>query len=146
MALFEAIEDGDIAECRRLLDQGETVHQWDFRGCPPLHNAARNGHAEICSLLLDRGACVNAVDHYAGYTPLISALFSESGPEKICRLLLAKGAAIDQANDSGMTALHAAALEGLEALCVFLLDQGAAVGKEDLDGETLLHWAAIRRR
>lgn len=42
-------------------------------GCTPLHRAASTGNSELCELLIEEGADVDAVDK-AGQTPLMSAV------------------------------------------------------------------------
>jgi ankyrin repeat protein len=41
-------------------------------GCTPLHRAASAGQAEVCELLIEEGATVDAVDK-TGQTPLMLA-------------------------------------------------------------------------
>ena len=55
----------------------------------PLHRAARNGFENICSLLIENGADVNAINRF-GQTALHNAAYY--GHEYICRLLLKHGA------------------------------------------------------
>lgn len=42
-------------------------------GCTPLHRAASTGNSELCELLIEEGAEVDAVDK-AGQTPLMNAV------------------------------------------------------------------------
>lgn len=42
-------------------------------GCTPLHRAASTGNSELCELLIEEGADVDAVDK-AGQTPLMNAV------------------------------------------------------------------------
>jgi len=44
-------------------------------GCTPLHRAASAGHPEICELLIEEGADVDATDK-TGQTPLMNAVIS----------------------------------------------------------------------
>jgi ankyrin repeat protein len=55
----------------------------------PLHSAAAAGQREVCEVLLDAGADVNAVQH-GGYTALLEA--RQNGNEELARLLLERGA------------------------------------------------------
>lgn len=42
-------------------------------GCTPLHRAASTGNSELCELLIEEGAEVDAVDK-GGQTPLMNAV------------------------------------------------------------------------
>lgn len=46
-------------------------------GCTPLHRAASTGNSELCELLIEEGAEVDAVDR-AGQTPLMSAVIDHN--------------------------------------------------------------------
>ena len=46
-------------------------------GCTPLHRAASTGKSELCELLIEEGADVDAVDK-AGQTPLMNAVICEN--------------------------------------------------------------------
>lgn len=42
-------------------------------GCTPLHRAASTGNSELCELLIEEGAEIDAVDK-GGQTPLMDAV------------------------------------------------------------------------
>lgn len=42
-------------------------------GCTPLHRAASTGNSELCELLIEEGAEIDAVDK-SGQTPLMNAV------------------------------------------------------------------------
>ena len=65
--------------------------------------ACQNGHEAIVSLLLEKGADVNAKNN-DGWTPLHWA--SENGHEAIVSLLLEKGADVNAKDNDGETPLH----------------------------------------
>lgn len=46
-------------------------------GCTPLHRAASTGNPEMCELLIEEGAEVDATDK-AGQTPLMNAVICEN--------------------------------------------------------------------
>jgi len=56
--------------------------------------------------------------------------------------VLAQGANVDWHDDSGLTSLHIAALNGHESLVRLLLDRGASINAIDEDSNTPLHYAA----
>lgn len=46
-------------------------------GCTPLHRAASTGNSELCELLIEEGAEVDATDK-AGQTPLMHAVICQN--------------------------------------------------------------------
>ncbi|CAG8721065.1 18813_t:CDS:2, partial [Acaulospora morrowiae] len=54
---------GDVGRVKTIISKkGFTiVNEIDTAGFTPLHYASRNGHLEICRILLESGANVNAV-------------------------------------------------------------------------------------
>lgn len=46
-------------------------------GCTPLHRAASTGNSELCELLIEEGADVDAVDK-SGQTPLMNAVICQN--------------------------------------------------------------------
>jgi ankyrin repeat protein len=71
-------------------------------GFRPLHVAAAEGHTELISLLLDRGADINARDH-SGYTPLHWAVMVRR--LAAAKLLIDQGADLEADDNDGRTAL-----------------------------------------
>ena len=66
---------GGISPIETLLAAGSDVNEGNDRGWTPLHAAAYANQPEIASLLIERGAALDAEAHGAGGTPLIAALF-----------------------------------------------------------------------
>jgi ankyrin repeat protein len=64
----------------------------------PLHSASAAGQREVCEVLLDAGADVNAVQH-GGYTALLDA--AQNGNTELVDLLLARGADREARLDDG---------------------------------------------
>ena len=98
--------------------------------------AASRENKEIVSLLLDRGADINAVGGDYG-TALGAAAFT--GEEKIVSLLLDRGADINAVGGKYGTALGVAAFTGEEKIVALLLDRGADIST--VDGNVLFHSA-----
>eukprot|EP00871_Galdieria_phlegrea_P006059 jgi/Galph1/940/GphlegSOOS_G5668.1 len=71
----------------------------------PLHCAASKNQPDICKMLLERGAEVNAVDIY-GYSPLIRV--AQRGNDSCLEVLMSCGAEVNQRDSEGNTALHMA--------------------------------------
>ena len=76
-------------------------------GMTSLHYASTRGHLELASLLLEKGANVDAATTDEGYTALMRA--TERGHVNTVQLLLASGANKDLMNARGKTALMLAA-------------------------------------
>ena len=66
---------GGLAPIEVLLAAGANVNDSNDRGWTPLHAAAYANRPEIASLLIEKGAALDAEAHGAGGTPLIVALF-----------------------------------------------------------------------
>lgn len=130
--LHEAVQTGDVAEVRRLLEQGESVHQEDEEGCTPLALAAASGETDILALLLARGAAdtSNALAITAGLGH-ISAL----------RLLLEYGLDANTADDEGHSVLMLTAEEDQAASLRLLLEYGADINAQNVEGVSALMFA-----
>ncbi|EKX51206.1 hypothetical protein GUITHDRAFT_66290, partial [Guillardia theta CCMP2712] len=71
----DACRKGDLRAVSELLNNDpELVHERDNIGTTPLHRAAAGGFLEICTVLLEHKADVNAVDKYND-TPLKKAAY-----------------------------------------------------------------------
>ena len=146
--LFDAIEDGDLAEVESFLQTPgvdvdfvfETQDDDDFS--TPLNWAIRWNQKSIVELLLDHGAMVNAVDG-ADKTPLQVACNSEHGNEEIARLLLEQGADIDAITiDDSDTPLTLACITTSNlGIIQLLINAGADVNGAD-GNDAPLYWAA----
>ena len=146
--LHAAAAAGRVQVCLLLLEAdgdggGGAVDAVNRFGQTPLHLAAPEPHgAEVCALLLERGAGVDAVNEY-GSVPLHRAAYT--GAEGACAVLLAGGAGVNAANNYGWTPLHLAAHEGHVGTCAMLLRGGADVGALCAqERRTPLHHAAAR--
>ena len=96
-----------------LLSQGADANAVNKFGIPTLHAAATRNNCQICGILLDRGARVNAInslrqarfESFEGTAleyieskgdPRIAKKYGESGDlSRICKLLLSRGATLD---------------------------------------------------
>jgi ankyrin repeat protein len=108
-----------------------------------LQKAAEQGHMLSMSLLLKRGANVNAQIPCESTTSTVLESAVEYGHEVAVKFLLENGAEIDQKASGGRTALHCAAQHGHEAIVQLLLKEGASVGARDNRGLTPFNYAAI---
>ena len=107
-----------------------------------LIETAENGQVEVCQLLIERGANVNATNR-SGITPLHLAAYY--GHVEVCRLLIDRRADINTMTSSNWTPLHLAAFHGYVDACQLLIQAGANVNATTYnDGMTPLHWAATK--
>lgn len=149
--LVEAVEQGDIAEVRRLLAAGEDIDVGrESDGLTPLLTAIIMRRLDIFELLLDEGANPNAFDDRQ-MGPLQLAIVAGSDIEVIERLLDA-GADPDTGSENGGAGAFfsplgaAAATDNLE-VAQLLLDAGADVDGPNLatvEGITPLYLAAAQ--
>ena len=103
--LHIAAINGDYQVAKSSIDRGASVHERDYCGWQPLHEACNYGNLSIVELLLDRGADINdpGGPDCGGMTPLHDA--TQNGHVEIVKLLIARGASVSQSNKDGHTPL-----------------------------------------
>jgi ankyrin repeat protein len=113
-----------------------------YGGLHPLHAAAQAGQKATVSLLLARGAKVDALDN-VGRTPLMTLVSSAVGDVATLKVLLVAGAdpnLVDGATH--LYALHYVAMQGRIDETALLVGAGADVNiKDSLYGKSPLHYA-----
>lgn len=137
-SLHLVCKNGEIADCRLLLEQGADINAQDEDGLTPLHLAAGLGRLDIVKFLLERGADIEAKEKY-GCTPLHYA-----GERAIAKCIIEHGADIEVKTKSvfgGATPLHLVAASGALGVVKLLLEQGADINAKDEDGLTPLQIA-----
>lgn len=116
--LIAAVSQNQVECVRELIARGANVDLADHAGWTPLIHAAYFGSGdEVLTLLLDRGAQVNA-QNARGLTALYLA--SAAGHEPQVQLLLAHGADPAIATQSGYTPVRVAQLRGLSRIVELL--------------------------
>ncbi|MHB1308696.1 MAG: ankyrin repeat domain-containing protein, partial [Limisphaerales bacterium] len=144
--LFQAVQDGEVALTRQLLDAGADLNARAGSGITPVHLAVLKNVPATLNVLLERKADVNVRDH-CDNTPLHYAM--ETAAPALVEALLAAGA---DPNAGGWTAgavqpwppLFKAMVvdESMRtALVGALLKYGAEVNARTTNGWTALHRA-----
>lgn len=103
--LHRACITGNLAQVRRLIDQGHPVNVRDHAGWLPIHEAANHGFRDIVEVLIDNDASINDAggEHCDGVTPIYDAC--TNGKLEVIELLLDKGANVTQRSNIGNTPL-----------------------------------------
>jgi ankyrin repeat protein len=130
----------DLAEVRRLIENGADVKAAQADGATALHWAAYHGDAALASLLLDAGADAAAANRN-GSTPMWLA--ASHGDAAVIKALLEKGGDANEPLPLGRTPLMLAARSGSVDAVRALLEHGADPNaKESARGTTALMQAA----
>ena len=139
--LFTISKLGKKEAIKYLLDSRVDIKKkLDEDGWTALMLASQNGRKEMCELLIEKGADVNAVS-IRGTALMVAA---EEGNKEVCELLIEKGAEINAVNEFGTTALMFAAKEGNKEVCQLLVEKGLEVNTADKYGITAFMRAANR--
>ena len=103
--------------------------------------AARNGHLNLCQILIDdHGFDKNIADNN-GWTALLNS--AQSGSYELVKFFVEKGADIHETTKAGYNCLHIAACNGHFNLCQNLIaGHGFDKNIADNDGWTALHHSA----
>ncbi|XP_023319029.1 protein TANC2 [Trichogramma pretiosum] len=118
-------EDGGETQTTRLLKQR------DPEGMTALMLAAQEGHANLCELLLDKGAQLEDQD-VRGHGALTWACMR--GRVQAVQLLLERGADVAACDRAGRSPLDLAACQVNPKIVQLLLDKGAAIEHVDHKG------------
>ncbi|KAE9549096.1 hypothetical protein FO519_007696 [Halicephalobus sp. NKZ332] len=123
-----------------LLLPDADVEETDNDGWSALLNAAKEGHTEICRMLLDAGTAADQPD-LMGWTPLLWATYKDR--LSVVELLLERKAHANVVGEEdGMTPLIVAAGRGFGDIVKKLLEIDVHVNACDKFGSTALIWAA----
>jgi excisionase family DNA binding protein len=141
LSLHRAVDEGDFAALKSLIDTGADVNARSSDEWTPLMLATIKGHTKMVEALLANGADSNARNR-KGWTALMFAVSMNDADTM--RILLGAGANINARDKEGKTALMQAANENNRDSVRVLLGEGADVNLEDHAGETVLDIA--RRR
>ena len=142
IALYKAVDSGNISEIKKLLNNGANIEAKKRHGrhsTSPLCLAIENENTKVVKLLLDHGANIEAKSG-GGWTPLYAAVIRGKKAEVI-KLLLDHGANTEAKAKNGWTPLLNAIRNGNIEIIKLLLDHGANTEAKTNDANTLLHTA-----
>jgi len=139
--LIAAIRSGDRKTVEKMVAADpEILKMKDAAGSTALHHAAGFGTLDTMTLLLDKGADVNANNRRLA-TPLHWAIHDEA---KV-RLLLSRGANVNAKQSEGRTPLYQASVLGSgNSILKLLLEKGADPNIASMIGMTPLMNASVR--
>jgi ankyrin repeat protein len=142
--LIGACKRGEVGEVRQLLKAGADPNYNDTTFGTAIINIMfyaipEESRREICRLLIDHGADINATEERVGFTALLLAI--DYGKTEICKLLIDKGADLDIKDNEGKTALMLAVKKDNLEICRLLVEAGADPRLKDANGLTALSFA-----
>jgi hypothetical protein len=138
--LYYYCEKGMSSSVMRMLEMRsidvEAKMSYELGGYTCLMEAAFNGHLDVCRLLIDKGAHIEAKNRY-GRTPLHYA--AANGHLEIVRLLYDLGADIEARDDEGCRSLHYSAYNGRISIVKELIEvRNAEINARINDGRIAL--------
>ncbi|KAK3526459.1 hypothetical protein QTP70_027719, partial [Hemibagrus guttatus] len=140
--LYPAAKQGEVQRVLLMLMEGiDSAYQSDSQNRrSALHAAAQRGLLEICYLLIQAGAKVDAQDK-SQRTPLLEAIINNQ--VELTRYLIQSGACVYHVEEDGSTGLHHAAKLGNLEIITLLLNTGQVdINAQDSGGWTPVIWAA----
>lgn len=134
--LHRAVQCGDAAGIRRLLDQGANPNLRDFpqsgrkdrSGSAPLHYAVQRADVESVRILLDHHADPNLVDN-EGRTPLQAGAVEVT--REIAERLVERGASLTVRTARKEALVHLAVMACNASFLQFLIERGADLGARE---------------
>ena len=133
---FNYVGKKDVSSLEQLIDSlsSEQVEATDQYKRTYLHWACRDGHLQLCTILLRKFPDLCHKKDDSGRTPL--HLAAREGRLNIVQLLADHNCFIDEVDDFGRTPLHFAAKHKRTDVSAFLIERGANVNALDLCGNT----------
>jgi len=122
--VIDIIRNRTPNELLQVLNVTKNTNVSTYDGHTLLHHACINDKLDMCRVLIDAGANVNAQDHF-GRTPLMEQIASGNVNIEIIKLLLARGARVNDVDHDGHSALYFAIYAENEAVIRYLIDNNA---------------------
>lgn len=122
-AAFDAVEIGDMATVKKLIEGGLPAGSTNKNGVPLLLFVVEKGDEEVVKLLLEKGAAADVITPAKRFSPLHAA--ATSGKITLLKLFLEKGNDINAVTFDGLTPLFLAIYEEQVDAVRFLLEKGA---------------------
>ncbi|XP_054461988.1 histone-lysine N-methyltransferase EHMT2 isoform X1 [Anoplopoma fimbria] len=140
--LYPAAKQGEVQRVLLMLMEGiDPTYQPDSQNKrSALHAAAQRGLLEVCYILVQAGAQVDAQDKDLR-TPLLEAIINNH--IEVAHYLIQNGASVYHVEEDGYTGLHHAAKLGNLEIVNMLLETGQVdVNAQDSGGWTPIIWSA----
>ncbi|TNN59737.1 Histone-lysine N-methyltransferase EHMT2 [Liparis tanakae] len=140
--LYPAAKQGEVQRVLLMLMEGiDPTYQPDSQNRrSALHAAAQRGLLEVCYILVQAGAQVDAQDKDRR-TPLLEAIINNH--IEVAHYLIQSGATVYHVEEDGYTGLHHAAKLGNLEIVNMLLETGQVdVNAQDNGGWTPIIWSA----
>ncbi|KAJ4448678.1 hypothetical protein ANN_00068 [Periplaneta americana] len=118
-----------------LFHRDENINIRDDMDNTALSYAARHGHVQIVTLLIDRRADCKSCNK-DGDSPIFLA--AEYGHVEVVRLLIERGIDVNACNQHGENLMFIATKHGLEELMKLVLERGINVHARNNDGDSLI--------
>ncbi len=125
-ALFAAAESGDALGAAAALDAGADADARNFGGAAAIHLAAREGHAELATLLVARGADIDRRREARGSTALLDAILGRHLETALA--LVDRGADVTLGAE-GRTPLTASITSRLDTRVFYALIERGAIAR-----------------
>jgi ankyrin repeat protein len=139
--LISAAYDGDFTAVKSLLSAGTDVNAKNRSGKRALYYATFQGHDDIASFLIERGAAIETTGGTYYGTTLMNAASSHC--VKTLRLLLRRGVRTNTKDEKGWTTLMLAAHKNdIETVRLLVEHRGTRLNLRNWGGYTALHCAA----
>jgi ankyrin repeat protein len=136
--LMKAIETGDVAICRFLIDNGADMHVlYSEYKTSYLMKYLEKKNCNMVKLLVEIGVNFDTAGE-SGYTPLTKSVEMESF--KMVKYFVEQGANVNQLDNNRKTPLSIAASNHYFRIVRFLIDHGADVDLAKRESENYASW------
>ncbi len=140
--IFNAIQKGDLASVKALLEKDPALMNFYADGSKPLHFAAKLNQKDIAEYLVSKGADINVNESaHLDFTPVTWAI--RNGNKEMVEMFLKNGANLQYRTWLGESYLHFAALFDRKELAEFLIERGMEVNTAKNGGLTPMHIAVV---